>query len=61
MPLGECSWRLRDGYVRWCTEDIIKLKVFSLNFLKQTALNRKEKRKKQHEPDMFTGRKHHKG
>lgn len=28
MPLAECRWRLRDGYVRWCGEDIIKLKVF---------------------------------
>lgn len=28
MPLAECRWRLRDGYVRWCGENLIKLKVF---------------------------------
>lgn len=45
MPLAGCEWRLGDGYVRWCGEDIIKLEVFVIYLPKAKSSEEKRKRK----------------
>lgn len=54
MPLAGCKWRLGDGYVRWCGEDIIKLEVFVIYLPKAKSSEEKKKKEKQRVSLMYS-------